>query len=267
MPNKCTILMYHVVDEPLSPLEHRLCCPPESFRAQMKYLHDADYNIISLSELAGCLDGSRSWPENAIAITFDDGTSCTYENALPILKEFGFTASVFVISDLVGKHNEWLYVNGFPKRAMLTSSQILEICKEGMDIGSHTLSHCKLGEVSPCRATIEIKDSKMKLEDMLGLDVPHFAYPFGSYNQYSRDTVEKSGYKVACSTIAGHNNPDVDTFLLKRVEIKGPDSMLQFRMKLLFATHDMPPYSIARKIARKGAEKLGFRQPRATNQV
>ena len=267
MSISCIILMYHIVDEPLNPREQRLCCHPEMFRAQMKHLSDAGYHIIQLSELAGFIKGSRTWPEKAIVITFDDGMSCTYEKAFPIMQEYGHTASVFVISDLVGKYNEWLHDKGFPKRAMLTSSQVLELSNEGIDIGSHTLSHCKLGEVPADRANIEIHDSKKKLEDMLGLEVPHFAYPFGSYNKYARDAVEKSGYRVACSTLPGRNKADADMFLLKRVEIRGQDTMLQFRMKLLFATHDIPPYSIARNVVRKGLEKIGLMSPKASNRI
>jgi len=254
----CTILMYHIIDEPMNSIEQRLCCTLSQFRSQMQYLKEAGYAVISLSEIARCLNGEAKWPVKAIAITFDDGTSCTYENALPILQAFNFTASVFMVSNLVGKSNDWLIDAGFPCRKMLTWDELLALDSHGIEIGSHTQSHCKLGEVDAARAMLEIKQSKLQLEQRLGKQVRYFAYPYGSLNQRVRNGVMEAGYQLACSTRAGKNRPDVDPYLLRRVEVCGQDSLWQFRMKLWLATKDMPPYSLVKNIGRRILGKIAM---------
>jgi len=251
MSVNCTILMYHVIDESMNSTEQRFCCTSGQFRSQMQYLKDEAYAVISLSEIVRCLNGEAKWPAKAVAITFDDGTSCTYQNALPILRAFDFPATVFMVSNLVGQCNDWLIDAGFPCRSMLTWDELEALDRYGIEIGSHSLSHCKLGEVEPARAMLEINQSKQQLEQRLGKQVRYFAYPYGNVNPAVRNWVAEAGYQLACSTRAGKNRLDVDPYLLRRVEIHGQDSLWQFRMKLRLATKDMPPYSLIKNMGRR----------------
>ncbi len=256
MSENCIILMYHIIDESMNSIEQRFCCTPDQFRLQMHYLKDEAYAVIGLSEIVQCLNGEAKWPEKAIAITFDDGTSCTYDTALPILRAFDFPACVFVVSSLVGRCNDWLIDAGFPRREMLTWDQLDALDRHGIEIGSHSLSHCKLGDVPLVRARLEIKQSKQQLEQRLGKRVQYFAYPYGHVNQAVRNGVAEAGYRLACSTRAGKNRPDVDPYLLRRVEIHGHDSLWRFRMKLRLATKDMPPYSLMKDAGYRILKKL-----------
>jgi hypothetical protein len=94
------------------------------------------------------------------------------------------------------------------------------------------------------------------LEDVLGREVFHFAYPFGSWSPIARDAVIEAGYKGACSTMSGLNRKGEDLFLLRRSEIKGNDAPWQFRLKLSFGTNDMPPTSDLRRILRQIKERI-----------
>jgi len=242
----CVILMYHVVDEPRSASEARFCCPPHQFRAQMKHLADAGWCVITLSELVACIQRGEAPPERSVVITFDDGTACTREIAMPILDEFGFKATVYVVSELIDGVNDWMIKEGQPERKMITVSQLRELDEAGMEIGSHTAHHVWMAKIPEAQAAEEASNSKVRLEDLLGKPVNHFAYPYGNNNSVVREIVEKAGYISAVSTRAGKNNPETGLFSLRRIEIMGNDALWQFRLKLKTGTHDMPPWSLMR---------------------
>ncbi len=85
----------------------------------------------------------------------------------------------------------------------------------------------------------ELRASKQELEELLGQDVDHFAYPYGLYDEQTTSAVKKLGYKTACSTRSGFNREDIDPFLLRRLEVYGTDKLWHFRQKLKFGVNDM----------------------------
>lgn len=233
---RCTILNYHIIDEPRSPLEAPFCCFPSNFDEHMRLLKEGGFDVITLAQLVECMAGTMPWPERPVVITFDDGMRCVYENALPILVRHGFSASVFVVSGLLDKDNDWLILEGWPRRPMLSRSQVAELDRAGFDIGSHTITHRRLGTASAHEILAEVQGSKARLEDILSKEVVHFAYPYGSFNRLARDAVEVTGYRAACSTIAGRNLPDTDRFALRRATILGNESVRSFKHKVMFGT-------------------------------
>ena len=246
-----TMLMYHMIAHPINANEARLCRTPEAFRKDMEQISQAGYQVLSFAKVLDGVAGKVELPDKAVAITFDDGIACAYENALPILQDFGYPASVFVVSSRVGGYNDFSEGFGLPRRRMLTSYEIRELAESGVDIGSHTVNHLWLGKTDKAVVFQELHQSKITLEDVLGREVPHFAYPFGSWSAEARDAVMEAGYKGACSTLSGRNRKDTDPYLLRRSEIKGSDAPWQFSLKLNFATNDMPPISDMRRIVRQ----------------
>jgi peptidoglycan/xylan/chitin deacetylase (PgdA/CDA1 family) len=130
-----------------------------------------------------------------------------------------------------------MHARGFPRRALLSAAQLRLLADEGMTIGSHTCSHARLTEVDADAAQAEIADSRRELEDLLGREVAHFAYPYGLFDPSVREMVVRAGYRSACSTRAGFNRPSEDPFLLRRLDIAGTDRPWQFRQKLRHGTH------------------------------
>lgn len=248
---KITILMYHMITEPQDPIETVLCRTPEAFRQDMQQIREAGYQVVPLAKVLEGLAGKLEFPEKTVVITFDDGVACGYENALPILQEFGYPSSIFIVSGCINGYTEWGKVFGLPRRRMLTSSEIRALAEAGVDIGAHTVNHAWLAKCDESVARQEIRNSKAALEDILGQAVPHFAYPFGNWNQKVRNAVMEAGYSGACSTMPGRNRPGIDPYLLHRTEIKGSDAPWQFRLKLRFATNDMPPLPPVRSTLRK----------------
>lgn len=255
--SRCVVLMYHVIDLPRSDGEARFCCAPEAFAAQMQYLAHGGWNVISLADLLAGLRAGRQPDERSVVITFDDGTACTGETALPVLARHGFPASVFMVSGLVAGRNEWMAREGYPARQMLSVSQLRELDAAGVEVGSHTVNHVRLARLPLAVSREEVRASRDELEGLLGKPVRHFAYPYGNYNAQVREAVQASGYEGACSTRWGRNGVDADPFAIKRVEVMGGDSLLQFRLKLRTGTNDMPPWSVPRAAAKRALQGLG----------
>jgi len=95
--------------------------------------------------------------------------------------------------------------------------QVREWLAAGHEIGSHSMTHRNLRHVSPGDAREEIAASKKALEDRFGVEVPHFCYPFGSWNDSVRDLVAAAGYRTACTVLFGVNPPGTSPFELRRI--------------------------------------------------
>jgi len=239
---RVVILMYHIVAEPQSAQEARYCCTPPRFEAQMRYLRESGTRLLTLDEIALALDGRAQWPETGVAVTFDDGFADTFSNALPVLTRYRIPATMFAVSDLVGTSNEWMQARGFPKRRLMSGSELKEMSTAGIAIGSHTRTHPRLPDLDAEGKRREVCDSKTRLEDMIGCSVTAFAYPYGSFDEDARQAVEEAGYRLACSTRSGFNGPDIDRYTLRRIEVFGRDNLWQFRQKLKFGTNDVSSF-------------------------
>lgn len=251
--------MYHIVDEPRGEAEDQLCCRPAEFARQMAYLADEGWQVIPLTVLADAARRGQPLVDKAVVVTFDDGTACTLERALPILQRHGFTATVFVVAGLVGGRNDWVRREGHPERALLTAPQLRELIAGGIEVGSHAVSHVRMAGLPAETLAREAGDSRNRLRDVVGRDVLHFAYPYGSHDAAAIAAVRSAGYMSACSTLMGRNRlPSSNLFSLRRTEVKGRDSLWQFKLKLHSGTHDMPPWSIPRAAIRNLLTRSGI---------
>jgi len=228
--------MYHIVDEPRSAREQRFCCLPRRFEAQMRFLRRSRITIMGLDEWIACRNGTTGPPERGVIVSFDDGFQDFYGNAFPVLQRYSIPAVLFVVSDLVGKSNEWMHRRGFPRREMLSWPQLRELKDGGITIGCHTRTHPRLPEIAdePSRLADEIGGARHVLQDALGTEVDYFAYPYGLFDDRVRSVVSEAGFKAACSVRAGFNQPDSDILSLRRLDVFGNDALWQFRQKIKF---------------------------------
>jgi peptidoglycan/xylan/chitin deacetylase (PgdA/CDA1 family) len=229
--------MYHILDTPRAEREAKYCCLPERFAEQMAWIAEARHPV-SLDTLLAGLNGKVKLPDNAVAVTFDDGFASTFENAMPVLTRYRIQATMFMVANRIGGNNDWMHGRGMPQRALMDAEQIREMHAADITIGSHTLTHPKLPECVPDEMSREIADSKARLEDILSHPVQHFAYPYGLYNNTVRRIVEQSGYLSACSTRSGFNNKETDRYELRRIEVFGSDRLWNLKQKLKFGTND-----------------------------
>jgi peptidoglycan/xylan/chitin deacetylase (PgdA/CDA1 family) len=197
-----------------------LCVRTSVFDNQMKYLKENDFHVIKPEQLLSFLDYKEGLPEKSVLITMDDGYRSTYEIAYPILKKYGFTATLFIYSNFVGV-----------SKMAITWDQLKELKENGFSIGSHTISHSDLtmrgeGETDAdwiARVEKEIYGSKQILDKKLNQDTILLAYPYGKYDQRSIKTARKAGYKIAVSVERGGNPFFADPLYLRRDQILQKD--------------------------------------------
>ncbi|MEZ0154833.1 MAG: polysaccharide deacetylase family protein [Candidatus Reddybacter sp.] len=236
------ILMYHILDQSRSQREARFCCTPKRFSQQMQYLSTSGYELLSLDQIEEITQGRRQQERPGVAVTFDDGFADFHQNALPILEQWKIPATLFMVSQRIGQSNDWMRNRGFPSRPLLSLEQLREARDAGVTIGSHTCTHARLNEISsnPEQLQEQLEGSKKELEQILGQEVKHFAYPFGLHDPATIAAVKQAGYNTACSTRSGFNRQDIDPLELRRIEVYGRDNMWHFRQKLKFGVNDMP---------------------------
>jgi len=225
--------MYHQVGEFDPPSAHRATfCHIRRFRAQMAYLHRFGYKVISLKDALDALFGDGPLPGQAVVLTFDDGCQNFREHAFPVLRQYGFPATVFLVSGLLGRNAQWLADEGRVAPRLMDSQTIRELGTKNITFGSHTLSHASLIRISPAQITEEIVRSKADLEELLDQEIEYFCYPNGDFDDAVVATVREAGYKAALSCIRGSATPFDNIFILPRKAISYGDSLIGYFWKL-----------------------------------
>ena len=211
-PSRCArtdsgllVLSYHdISDAPTA----NFTVSQETFKAHMGYLKRAGYHSISLDSLGAWRDGSVKLPPRSVLITFDDGNRSDYEKAFPILKEYGFSGNLFLLSDPAAY-----------KVKQLSTQHIMEMIRSGFSMGSHGVSHQSLVGLDATALRSEISGSKKQLENGFGRKIHFFAYPYGNFDAIVAEAVKSSGYQGAFTTIPGINYRDTNPFELRRVMV------------------------------------------------
>lgn len=214
---------HHVGRRPRGARLKGLYVSPGLFARQLAELKRAGFHTPAFARAAA---GGAN-PERNVFLTFDDGFRDVFEHALPILREHGFRAMLFLVADLIGKTNEWQQRAGDVVEPLMDEGQIREWLAAGHEIGSHTRTHPHLTRLPPEEAREEIVASKKKLEDRFGVAVEHFCYPYGDWNPAVRDLVAAAGYRSACTTEAGVNWDEGSALALRRFTARYPTRRLK----------------------------------------
>jgi peptidoglycan/xylan/chitin deacetylase (PgdA/CDA1 family) len=226
--------MYHQVGEFSRPAAHRSTyCHIRRFRAQMRYLKLAGIPVLSMDDAYAVLFEQRSFSGHGVVLTFDDGCQNFADFAWPVLKSYGFAASVYVVSALVGKPSEWFARDGREAPPIMTAETLRALHREGVNFGPHTLSHPRLSGLPREQMRHEIVESKRQMEEILGEPMQDFCYPYGDYDDAVVKTVREAGFRAALSCIRGSARPgEEDPMQLPRKAISYGDSLLGFCWKL-----------------------------------
>jgi peptidoglycan/xylan/chitin deacetylase (PgdA/CDA1 family) len=231
-----SILMYHsIADEDESRLHpyYRTATSPAMFASQMASLHAAGVRGVGLAEAMDRVEGKLPSTEKSVVITFDDGYQNFYTNAFPILDRYGFTAVMFVASGYIGDVRQ-----NFNGKACLTWNEIRELRKYGIDFGSHTVTHPQLHDIDENAVEAEIVNSKLMIEEKLGVEVQSFAYPYAfpeadhRFRERLRTLLHGAGYQNGVCTTIGRPGPGCDPLFLKRLPINSCDDASLFQAKL-----------------------------------
>ncbi|MBK6469218.1 MAG: polysaccharide deacetylase family protein [Betaproteobacteria bacterium] len=223
-----TVLCYHRFGAGNS----KMIVSPARFEEQMAYLAGNGYHVVRLTDLQAFLAGERALPAKSVVITFDDGYESAYRHAFPVLKKHNFPATLFAFSDFIGAPDS------------LTWPQFEEMARSGLvDLQAHSKTHRNLAERKPDESEdayrklvdIELRTPRTVLEARLaplGIQVRHFAYPYGSANEVVLDAMQRADYELGLTVNAGGNAFFAAPLMLRRTMIYGDHSLADFQARL-----------------------------------
>ena len=225
------LLMYHEVTNGTPRNVHTVTAG--QLRDQLAWLTDNGFRSARLDSAEGNSAESNS-AEKQVILTFDDAYVDFIDVALPILKQFNFSATVFVISDLVGKTRHWTDGNDQSEPPLMDWAQIHACRDEGIEIGSHTATHPNLTTLSSPELARELFKSRVALADELGSEIDILCYPYGQQNAEAQAMARKAGYKLACASrpfFVGRTTFD-NAFALDRIAMLATDTLDDFAAKI-----------------------------------
>ena len=170
---------------------------PSIFKQQMQTLSDNKFQAITFKQYKE----KHELPQNPVIISFDDSYKSVYENAFPIMKEFNFKGVLFVVSDYLGKKNDWEAYPIQRKHYHANKDEIGEMQKFGFEIGSHCRTHRYLPQLSRAEIEKELQGSKQDLEDTFKTEIITCCYPYGGYNKQVADIAKDLDYKFGTGNI------------------------------------------------------------------
>lgn len=213
------ILSYHQTTRPPSrgtPVRS-LVLPPRRFARQLWSLRLLGWRGLSMRDLEPYLSGEKSG--KVFGITLDDGYLNNYTEALPVLREVGFTATAFIVTAQIGGSNVWDHAKGAPPAPLMDAGQLRAWLAAGMDIGAHTRNHVNLCDCGAEAAREEIAGSKRELEQALGVEVRSFSYPYGEHRAEHVQMVREAGYAMGTTIVSSRARPEDDPACLPRISV------------------------------------------------
>ena len=208
----------------------------ERFIRQLNYLSNK-YSFVSLNSL-----NTITSKKNLISITFDDGLSSILKNALPELKKREIPTTIFIPAANIGSYPKWeqkeqeIYYDD----RILNRDEIKELSDQGIEIGSHTLHHADLRNVTSDVAKEELCLSKSILEEITGKEVKSFSFPYGSYNDELINLAFNCGYSFVYTTQPEIISLPTKRKIFGRVDVDPDDSFFEFRLKAAGAYSWLP---------------------------
>ena len=215
------ILMYHYVSElpPHADAYRRdLSISPEMFEAHLRYLDEAGYHPVTLTDVYLYLTEAYPLPDKPIVLTFDDGYRDAYEVVFPKLLDYGFPGTFFVLA--TPAHNE--------SEAYLTWAQMKEMSDAGMAIEAHGRDHVDLRNRPYEYLVYQILGIKEAIEYHTGRTPHFFCYPSGQRDANVIKVLKSSGYWAAVTTEWGSTHTREGSFEISRLRVHGGDSLESF---------------------------------------
>ena len=232
------VLMYHMVSEHLEKDKskfNRLRVKPEEFEKQLKWLKDNNWTSFTLSELVSL----KEIPQKSVVITFDDGYEDNFKNAYPLLKKYGFKATIYIVLNRFNQ--DWATDKDLNQASselnsekMLSNEQIKEMLYSGLiEIGSHTLDHVNLPKLTKEKKEKQIIESKKQIEEIFNIKCSSFAYPFGFFDNQDVEILKNSSYTNATTVVNGvYDKTKYSDFLIPRIMISGRQNIYSFILKM-----------------------------------
>ncbi|EGX54756.1 polysaccharide deacetylase, partial [Streptomyces zinciresistens K42] len=217
MSQPVPILMYHAVGHAPAAAIRALSVSPEAFAAQMALLAERGFTPVTTARLAAAWRGGPHLPDRPVLITFDDGYRGVHRHALPVLRRYGFRATVFVTTGwLRGPYES----GGAAPDAMLDWREVDELALGGNEIGGHSHTHPQLDQIPDEALADEVRRCRQIIGDRLGRAPESFAYPFGYSDRRVRRSVRDAGFTQAVAVRNALARPPQGPFALRRLTVR-----------------------------------------------
>ena len=230
---KLPILMYHSIADDGPAALSRYRTSPAAFEQQLRYLRDAGFRSASFAEWREARLNRRHLPGNRVLLTFDDGYRDFHDHAWPLLKKYGFDATVFVVADKFGGLSDWDERYGQPAQ-LLDEQEIRALAGEGVSFASHGSSHRPLTGCDWETLASELLRSRRRIEQLTGSPVSTLCYPYGLFRDDMAQLASATGYADAVTTQEGCSAIEDPAFALRRLEVRGGMAVQDF-IRLLAA--------------------------------
>lgn len=220
------VLMYHHIGDPpenASKTRLGLTVSAQNFAEQIKWLKDNGFSSVTLSQIYDYLSGKPvKWPQKPIAITIDDGYQDAFDNAIPVLKQYGFTAAFGIITQYPSQKQGDNFYASWPL--------IAKAKEEGMEIICHTQNHFygKDPKYSADYIFENLSGCQEDIKSHLGETEPFLIYPYGAYTPMYIEQAKKAGFVMAFTIHYGQFIDSENLMQSPRVRINGDEDLKQF---------------------------------------
>ena len=256
------VLMYHRVGEAHNEWERKYCVSAARFADHMRTLDRSGWRAVTMDDFFAWLGGTVQLPEQSFLLTFDDGFLGVHEHASPVLEPLGWPATVFLVSQLIGRRDTWCEARNpsgvtYP---LMDASHIRELRGQGFRFHSHTRNHADLPTLDDRQLHDQLAGAREDLQALLGETVDYLAYPYGHYDERVLHVAQAVGYRAAFSVQPGFNRRNVDHFRLRRLDVFGTDSAAALKRKITLGSNDGSlghtlRYGADRVLARLGLQR------------
>ena len=217
------VAMYHSVGD-CSDDPYRVTVTPERLERQLAWLHRRGLRGVSLRDLFAAR--ARGAGRRLVGLTFDDGYADVLVHALPALRRWHCGATLFVLPARLGGVNSWDPLG--PRKPLLTADGVRHAAAEGVEIGSHGLTHIDLTQADDATLKAEVTHSRALLTELLGAPVDGFCYPYGTVDERAVAAVREAGYTYACAIDPG---PLTGPHAVPRLHIGQNDTAFRLHLK------------------------------------
>lgn len=216
------VLCYHKFSPRVS--TNKIDVSAETFDRQMAYLKSNGYTVITIQQLYDFIGYRQRLPQKSVLITIDDGWKTVKTIAYPILKKYGFSAVLFIYTELMKNK---------PSSVALSWDDVNEMAESGViEIESHTVSHSDLTKIGDEKLVRELRESQRIIKAKIGRSPQFLAYPYGNFNDKVVDVMKELGYKAGFTVIRGSNAFFYNNYSLSRSMVYNSEKLGDF-VKLL----------------------------------
>ncbi|MFD6990623.1 polysaccharide deacetylase family protein [Streptomyces sp. NPDC059943] len=210
------VLLYHaVMDDPPAWIAE-FTVTPGQFAAHLDAVVASGRTPVTVGALAGRLTGGTALPPRPVVLTFDDGFADLPGPTAEALAERALPATAYLTTGAIAPGDGSL----LPPAPMMTLAQVPSLERHGLEVGGHTVTHAQLDTLRPSQLDRELRESKVVLEDVLGHEVTHLAYPHGYNSRAVRRAARRAGYASAVAVRHALSSETDDSYRIARLIVR-----------------------------------------------